>query len=201
MPYDYSVHLLGVELTVRGLGFQQQDQGVSACATTAIWSSLQKLRDFEDVAAATPAEITANASRFALPFGRSLPSEGLSLNQMCQGIHALGISPNLFESRKLSARAQLIFTAAKSGIALILIIRSLKNSRHAVAAAGIKLAKEHKVTIVAGANAIDDMSGDLLGVYIHDDRLGPYVTTQFEERDIKFTGEEKAEKTSLPYHN
>lgn len=42
---DYVVHVLGVELTVRGLAFQQQDQGVSACATTAIWSSLQKLRD------------------------------------------------------------------------------------------------------------------------------------------------------------
>jgi hypothetical protein len=191
---DYSVHLLGVELTVLGLGFQQQDQGVSACATTAIWSSLQKLRDFEDVAAATPAQITANASRFALPFGRSLPSEGLSLDQMCQGIHALGISPNLVRVESFRHARSAIFAAAKSGIAPILIIRSPKNCRHAVAAAGVKLAKNHKVTIVAGANAIDDMSGDLLGVYIHDDRLGPYVTTQFEERDVKFAGEEKEEK-------
>ena len=191
---DYWVHLLGVELTVRGLGFQQQDQGVSACATTAIWSSLQKLRDFEDVASATPAQITANASRFALPFGRSLPSEGLSVDQMCQGVHALGIAPNLVRVESFAHARSMIFAAARSGIAPILIIRSERNSRHAVAAAGVKLSKKHTVTIVAGANGIDDMSGDLLGVYIHDDRLGPYVRTEFAERDIKFAGEQDSQK-------
>lgn len=181
---DYSVHLLGTELSVRGLGFQQQDQGVSACATTAIWSSLQKLRDFEDVAAATPAQITANASRYALPFGRSLPSEGLSLDQMCQGIHALGISPNLVRVESFRQARSIIFAAAISGIAPILIIRKSSGARHAVAAAGVKLSRKHKMTIVAGASALDDMSGDLLGVYIHDDRLGPYVSTAFENSDI-----------------
>jgi hypothetical protein len=181
---DYSVHLLGAELTIRGLGFQQQDQGVSACATTAIWSSLQKLRDFEDVAAATPAQITAGASKFTLPFGRSLPSEGLSLDQMCQGIHALGVSPNLVRVESFRHARSMIFAAAISGIAPILIIRSPKGSRHAVSAAGIKVKREHKTTIIAGVNAIDDMSGDLLGVYIHDDRIGPYVRTKFEEQDV-----------------
>lgn len=72
----YAAHLLGVELTVRGLAFQQQDVGVSACATTAIWSALQKVRDHEDVSAATPAQITLLASKHSLPFGRSMPSEG-----------------------------------------------------------------------------------------------------------------------------
>jgi hypothetical protein len=182
---DYSVHLLGAELTIRGLGFQQQDQGVSACATTAIWTSIQKLRDFEDVAAATPAQITASASRFALPFGRSLPSEGLSLDQMCQGIHALGVSPNLVRIESFRHARSMIFAAAISGIAPILIIRSPKGSRHAVSAAGIKVRKNHQATIIAGVNAIDDMSGDLLGVYIHDDRIGPYVRTKFEEQDVK----------------
>src|SRR5262249_7080970 len=149
---DYSVHLLGTELSVRGLGFQQQDQGVSACATTAIWSSLQKLRDFEDVAAATPAQITANASRYALPFGRSLPSEGLSLDQMCQGIHALGISPNLVRVESFRQARSIIFAAAISGIAPILIVRRASGARHAVAAAGVKLRRKHQVTIVAGAD-------------------------------------------------
>lgn len=45
---DYEVHLLGLSLKVVGLAFQQQDEGVSACATTAVWSALQKVRDFED---------------------------------------------------------------------------------------------------------------------------------------------------------
>ena len=37
---EYAVHLGGFELKVSGLPFQQQDQGVSACATTALWSSI-----------------------------------------------------------------------------------------------------------------------------------------------------------------
>jgi hypothetical protein len=184
---DYKTHLLGVELTVRGLGFQQQDQGVSACATTAIWSSLQKLRDFEDVAAATPAQITAGASRFALPFGRSMPSEGLSIDQMCQGIHALGVSPNLVRllpDRFARARS-IIHAAALSELAPILIIQnSQTGDRHAVTAAGVKLRRKHEPTLVA-SNAIDDMAGDVIGIYIHDDRLGPYIRTKFEERTIR----------------
>jgi hypothetical protein len=183
---DYKTHLLGVELTVRGLGFQQQDQGVSACATTAIWSSLQKLRDFEDVAAATPAQITAGASRFALPFGRSLPSEGLSIDQMCQGIHALGVSPNLVRllPNRFARARSIIHAAALSELAPILIIQnSQTGDRHAVTAAGVKLRRKHEPTLVA-SNAIDDMAGDVIGIYIHDDRLGPYIRTRFEERTI-----------------
>jgi hypothetical protein len=77
----YKVHLLGVELVVRGLAFQQQDLGVSACATTALWSALHKVRDFEDIGSATPAQITMRATQHTLPFGRSMPSsEGLSID-------------------------------------------------------------------------------------------------------------------------
>jgi hypothetical protein len=145
---SYTVHLLGTDLRIRGLGFQQQDQGVSACATTAIWSALQKLRDFEDVVSATPAQITANASRFSLQFGRSLPSEGLSLDQMCQGIHALGISPNLVRVESFDQARSIIYSAAISGISPILIIHN-KGRGHAVAAAGVKLRKIHKPEIIA----------------------------------------------------
>jgi hypothetical protein len=59
----YQAHVLGVELSVTGLAFQQQDMGVSACATTALWSSLQKARDLEQVAAATPGQITTFATQ------------------------------------------------------------------------------------------------------------------------------------------
>src|SRR5690606_8235085 len=33
----HPVHLLGLELNARGLPFQQQEQAVGACATTAVW--------------------------------------------------------------------------------------------------------------------------------------------------------------------
>ena len=92
---DYVSHLCGIELTVRGLAFQQQDTGVSACATTALWSSLQKARELEPVGSATPAQITVLATRFSLPFGRPMPSDGLTIEQMCGAVNALGLAPTL----------------------------------------------------------------------------------------------------------
>src|ERR1041385_6830429 len=80
----YVVHLAGCEFQVKGLAFQQQDVGVSACATTALWSSLQQSRQFEEIKPATPAQITAMASQYLLPYGKPIPSEGLSIEQMCQ---------------------------------------------------------------------------------------------------------------------
>jgi hypothetical protein len=182
----YTTHLLGLRLTVRGLAFQQQDEGVSACATTAVWSSLQKLRDFEDVAAATPAQITAGASRFALPFGRSMPSEGLSLDQMCQAIHGLGVAPNLVRVTSFATARSILHVAGLSGIAPILVIQRPKTlSRHAITAAGIKLRRNHADP--KEGTVLDDLSKDLMGLYIHDDRVGPYVRTRLEEHEVKLS--------------
>ena len=90
---DYDVHLAGFKLTIRGLAFQQQDQGVSACATTALWSSLNKVAQLEALAIPTPAEITQAASRYLLSEGRALPSEGLNINQICEAIRGSGLQP------------------------------------------------------------------------------------------------------------
>src|SRR5262249_6335420 len=91
----YTVHLAGVELRVRGLPFQQQDKAVAACATTAIWSSLHMVREHEEIGTTSPAQITVRASQNSLPFGRPMPTEGLSIDQMCQAIHSAGVSPVL----------------------------------------------------------------------------------------------------------
>lgn len=85
--------------------------------------------------AATPAQVTARASRFALPFGRSLPSEGLSIDQMCQAIHAFGVSPNLVRllPNRFARARSIIHASAISELSPILIIQSAKtNDRQAV---------------------------------------------------------------------
>ena len=53
----YMVNLTGLSLPVYGLAFQQQDQGVSACATTALWSALQRTAPLERLPSPTPAQI------------------------------------------------------------------------------------------------------------------------------------------------
>jgi hypothetical protein len=177
----YESHLLGIPLTVHGLAFQQQDLGVSACATTALWSALQKATQMEAHELATPAQITMRASQYALPFGRPMPSEGLSLDQMSQAIHSLGHAPNLFRAEKFQWSRALLYSAVRSGIAPVLILSSRKrDSNHAVAVAGMKIIKPHQPSLIE--TAIDDVAGDLVALYIHDDRYGAYLKAHIRRR-------------------
>ncbi len=176
-------HLLGVPLSVTGLPFQQQDLGVSACATTALWSSLQRARELEESGSATPAHITIRASQFALPFGRSMPSEGLGVDQMCQAVHSFGYAPNLFRAEDFEYSRGILFSAVRSGISPVLILKPIPprgRPSHAVAVAGIKLRNKHRTGLLT--ELIDAESNDMVGLYIHDDRIGPYLTTKIRKR-------------------
>lgn len=230
---EYQVHLLGAELTVRGLAFQQQDVGVSACATIALWSALHRVRETEDIASATPAQITGLASKFRLPYGRSMPSEGLDVEQMCLAVQAIGVSPYLSRVEKFPGARSLLYSATRSGMPAILIIEQAPDCNvkqpspvgnespntenasqerapgptgsesskdddvtepiarrggsaawHAVTVVGMKL-KDHHVLCPVSAGlskaAGDDVSGDLKALYIHDDRIGPYLRAELAE--------------------
>jgi hypothetical protein len=168
----YTAHVAGLEFTVRGLAFQQQDLGVSACATTALWTAFHKLMDFEDIAPATPAKITSLAARYSLPHGRAMPSEGLSLDQMCQAVQGAGVSPNLLHPDGFATMRGFLYSCCKSGFAPVLILDK-GDSRHAVTAVGMKRATVHTPAIIAPG--FDDAAGDLKAVYVHDDRYGPYL--------------------------
>ena len=170
----YNTHLAGIELTVRGLIFQQQDTGVSACATTALWSALNKLRDYEDIAASTPARITNLASQFTLPFGRAMPSEGLSIDQMCQAVQALGVSPNLYKADEFAVAKGYIHSATASNVPSVLILYNEKQqAHHAVTVTGMKINANQKYELLKPG--LGDRAGEMIALYLHDDRLGPYV--------------------------
>lgn len=171
--FDYDPHLLGLRLTVKGLAFQQQDLGVSACATTALWTSLQRAQELEHNATATPAQITIRASQFALPFGRPMPSEGLSLGQMCQAVQSLGYSPSLQRAESFEFTRGILFSSISSGISPVLILEQPGTEiSHAVAAAGRAVAEPAGSS---GSSGIRHRSADLTAIYVHDDRNGPYL--------------------------
>lgn len=179
---DYQVHLLGFSLKVSGLAFQQQDEGVSACATTAVWSALQKMRNFEDIRVATPAEITSLATRHVLPFGRAMPSEGLSIDQMCQAIQALGLAPSLYRIEAPEDLFAYLHAAERSGFPSILVWDdhpSKPKLRHAVAVAGVKILPG----LDSAAGNLNDLSSEISALYVHDDRIGPYLRTDVFKND------------------
>jgi hypothetical protein len=169
----YPVHLGAVELDVTGLPFQQQDVGVSACATTALWAALHKLRDFEEIGSPTPAQITTLATQYSLPFGRPMPSdEGLSLDQMCQALQALKVAPSLLSADSLPLAVAYIYSALRSGFAPVLILQDEQDEYtwHAVTAVGFRQSRSPAPM----PGEAYDLSGDVRALYVHDDRIGPY---------------------------
>ena len=172
---EYVVHLGGFELQVEGLAFQQQDQGVSACATIALWSAIHRVAPMEGLPAMTPAQITEAASRYYLPGGRSLPSEGLTVNQMCEAIRAGGLAPIVIPATSPERdRAQLL-SYMSSGLAPVLAAETLSTREgHAVCAVGVKIGAVKPQTDMN--LAYRDGATALEGLYLHDDRLGPYAS-------------------------
>lgn len=177
---EYRTHLLGLELSVRGLAFQQQDVGVAACATTAIWVALQKTRETEELGPTTPAHITTKATQSRLPFGRSMPSEGLSIDQMSQAIDSFGLSPVLTRVDSFRAARVELFSAAYSGLTPVIVIRKLagtQNRHHAVTVVGIRMSAADPG--IEGGMSLE--ADRLEAVYIHDDRNGPYLLAKLEQ--------------------
>jgi hypothetical protein len=175
----YEIHLSGFDLSISGLAFQQQDQGVSACATTALWSALHKVAPDEGLALPTPASITVSASRYVLEDGRSLPSAGLSIYQICEATRAAGLAPLLIQSVTLDHDRAQILAYAASGFTPVLAIQPFTGGDgHAVCAVGVKLGD-----IAPGTDPnlnYRDAASAVRGVYIHDDRLGPYASASLD---------------------
>lgn len=171
---EYAVHLGGFELIVEGVAFQQQDQGVSACATTALWSAMHAVASKEAIAIPTPADITQAASRYVLASGRSLPSEGLNIQQICEATRGAGLEPLVMRSLSLEQdRAQLLGYIS-SGFAPVLAIQTMQGIGHAVCAVGVKLGN---VQPQPDPNLhFRDNASAVSVVYIHDDRMGPYAS-------------------------
>jgi hypothetical protein len=173
----YMANTGGFSLAVEGLAFQQQDRGVSACATTALWSSLHKVAHEERLSVPTPSQITESATRYSLPEGRSLPSEGLDIQQISEAIRGTGLQPLVIRAVSPEQDRAQIVAYVKSGFPPVLAIRSQKTGGgHAVCVVGIKMGDVYSHAPPAEHPHHWLASNALQGLYVHDDRLGPYAS-------------------------
>jgi hypothetical protein len=181
---DYRVSIAGLDLVVHGLAFQQQDQGVSACATTALWSSIHKVAPMEGLPVATPASITQAASRYFLAGGRALPSEGLTIDQICEATRSAGLAPVVVRGVALEQARAHIYGYLMSGFPPVLALQPVdRTDGHAVCAVGMKLGEvaaqtDPQLHFRDGATAVR-------AVYIHDDRLGPYAVADLQSFTLR----------------
>ncbi len=184
---DYKSHIAGLTLSVTGLAWQQQDTGVSACATISLWTMLHSSALDEHHAIPTTADITRYAHRTASLGKRIFPSTGLTLYQLCEAIKEAGLAP-IVSQGDISLEGHAAFSRDRFSSVATSLIRSgypillagvLDGSGHAVCAVGFREASPP--TPQAGKVELQDGATSYL--YIHDDNLGPNV--RFEIKTVR----------------
>ena len=194
----HRVHLAGLTIEAHGLPFQQQDQGVAACATTAVWSALTKVIRTDGGRSPTPFAVTAAATDLRVQ-ARVFPAlAGLDLEQMASAIHAFGYQPHVFQRAEDADDFVLALkTYLRSGIPVVVRARVVGGDLHAFTLAGFRerdrddASTEDLEIRVGGMTKLRS-----LGVtrwYSHDDRLGPYARLELVDGD----GEDRHAKLRL----
>lgn len=182
---NYKVHLAGLSLCVHGLAWQQQDQGVGACATVALSSALHGSTLSESSPPPTTVEITRAAHKSGTRGRRVFPSIGFEIEQLCEAIQHFGLSPILVEhdlpapqvhgaqvydgfsrARFSSSHASFL----RSGYPVVMAGSIVGGGPHAVCVTGFRSSP------FSGSNGderFDDLHAPYL--YLHDDNIGPNV--------------------------
>jgi hypothetical protein len=187
---EYNASLFGIDLKVQSLAFQEQDTVIAACATVALWCAFNKTRDlFNNSPAPTPAEITRAANRLVSP-SRSMPSHGLNVQQMTNAIQHIGLEPEVIRVTENTPLISLLYAHLKWGLPVILGVEIEGVGRHAITLVGYSLRKErvrkHEVTEHTGVEISPPMVGLRIDrLFAHDDRIGPFVRLNIEEREHK----------------
>ncbi len=181
---DYNCNLFGFELNIDTLAFQEQDNVVAACATSALWSIFQGTgREFQH-SIPSPVEITRTAASNISSESRAIPSQGLTSHQLAHAIREVGLEP-----LKESARNPLIFKSTlyaylRGGIPIFLGLDlwdiSQENhgliGKHGVAITGYSLGEDEPFSLngfYLKATRIDK-------IYVHDDQIGPFARMVFD---------------------
>lgn len=190
-PYGapHVVHLAGLELRVTGTPFQQQDQGVGACATAALWSSLARVVRTDGGRAPTPLSITMAATRFNHE-GRVLPAEaGLGVDQMCSAVRELGYAPFLFRPAEEHALFLMALQCyVRSGMPPVLHVSDAGKDAHAITVVGFRGSHPEGdppplTRTVSPSHSI--VTDGMSRLYVHDDRFGAYARMKWLPPEAK----------------
>ena len=185
---NYKCHIAGVELKIQGLAWQQQDKGVGACATVALWSALQAsaFDDFHTVP--TTVEVTKAGHKTASLGARTFPSEGLHDYQLYEAIKELGLSPMVqsgdLRNERLFRKSRFISSVAsyiRSGYPVILLGKlqyGEQEANHAVCITGFREKQADEIKSTKSLILMDQASEIL---YIHDDNIGANARFRIKE--------------------
>jgi hypothetical protein len=194
----YEVNLLGKQLTLRTLIFQEQDNNVSACATTALWMAFHKTANLFQTPLPSPYSITAAARNLFNHHGRTFPSAGLDQAQIGEAIQAVGLvtelrnyrqagewdlppgsTENEYMAKQLQGAKGFMYAYLRLGLPVLLFLLLDENPQqgHLVTVTGYRLtgvAAPPSDELSLTADAMDRL-------YAHDDQMGPYARYAFKD--------------------
>lgn len=182
----YEVNLFGMPLEVESMAFQEQDRVVAACATVALWSCFQKTSKLFGTPSPRPPRVTADATQ-SMFAKRTLPSDGLTSEQICSAIRHNGLEPELFVVPALASEVPLVsllYGYLSYGLPL-LVIASIEGwpQLHAFTLNGFSMVPTHGTElllppdpITKAAKAAPIFTGSHINeLYAHDDQIGPFA--------------------------
>ncbi len=191
---NYEVHLFGIPLSVCTLAFQEQDQVVSACATSALWTAFHGTGKLFHHPIPPPIEIT-NAAYLVESESepRALPNQGLSLIQIFHAIRAVTLEPFRVNALDEHVLKSTIFGYLKSGIPLVLVFYIYDNrthppsymGRHAVTVTGYNIGRPEAVPF--GSTDFRLVASRIDKLYVHDDQIGPFARVVFDGQHVCLT--------------
>jgi hypothetical protein len=194
----YEVNLLGKQLTLQTLIFQEQDNNVSACATTALWMAFHKTANLFQTPLPSPYSITAAARNLFNHHGRTFPSVGLDQAQIGEAIQAVGLvaelrnyrqagewglHPGVGEDEHMAVQLRgakgFMYAYLRLGlpVLLFLLLDESPQQGHLITVTGYRLSG-------AAAPPSDKLSltADTIDrLYAHDDQMGPYARYSFTD--------------------
>lgn len=194
----YSVNLYGLSLEVKEtLAYQEQDNVVAACATSALWSVFQGTGMLFQHAIPSPAKITVAATEEITSEDRTrrFPSQGLDVIEMARAVKSVGLEAHPIRVADHYVLRGTVYAYLRAGIPMLLgfhlvDVAASPNSllgKHAVAVTGYSLPTKSR-PIPFGpfdfrlrANGIDKL-------YVHDDQVGPFARMTFDGTTVTLKG-------------
>lgn len=188
---DYKIHIYGNEILIKSLAFQEQDSVLAACATTAIWSMLNKAAvDFHTILK-SPSQITNDADKVSPDGSRLFPNKGLSILQISQAILNSGLVSEIKEGdlrphnypykiASIHYLKKILNAYSPIGIPIILVVRVPSGGDHGLHAITVSGFKTNPPQAIAPQATISYLSDNIDRIYVHDDQWGPFARVNLQ---------------------
>lgn len=186
----YEISLFGVPLEIKSIACQEQDKILSACATTSLWSFFHAHPMKCRLDLPSSSAITRSAYPEKNGFHREFPNSGLSTDMICRSMREYDLTPEHFDftnilgkNKRIKYLKEYIYSYCSSGLPLIMgvLIKDSKTEKekglHAVTILGYSLKDDH--------SNVKLMSHNIEKIYVHDDRVGPFLRVEFEKDTFK----------------